>query len=51
MVIYANHLLRAAYPAMVASALSILKYGRCEEAGPLCMPISELLCLGGDMKG
>jgi phosphoenolpyruvate phosphomutase len=44
-VIYANHLLRAAYPAMRAAAESILRHGRAKEAESLCMPISELLDL------
>lgn len=42
-VIYANHLLRAAYPAMVNCAKSILKHGRSLEANGLCMPIKEIL--------
>lgn len=45
MVIYANHLLRAAYPAMVASAESILKYGRSLEAEEFSLPISAALDL------
>ncbi len=42
-VIYANHLLRAAYPAMKAAATSILENERSLEADPLCMPIKEIL--------
>ena len=42
-VIYANHLLRAAYPAMVNCAKSILEHGRSLEANDLCMPIKEIL--------
>lgn len=42
-VIYANHMLRAAYPAMVNVAQSILKHQRSLEANPLCMPIKEIL--------
>lgn len=42
-VIYANHLLRAAYPAMVNCAKSILEHGRSWEANDLCMPIKEIL--------
>lgn len=42
-VIYANHLLRAAYPAMKAAAETILANGRSLEADPLCMPIKEIL--------
>ena len=44
-VIYANHLLRAAYPAMTEAARSILRHGRALEAEPLCMPIREILTL------
>ena len=42
-VIYANHMLRAAYPAMVNVAKSILQHHRSLEANPLCMPIKEIL--------
>jgi phosphoenolpyruvate phosphomutase len=42
-VIYANHMLRAAYPAMLEVAESILENGRSEEAEPNCMPIKEIL--------
>ena len=44
-VIYANHLLRSAYPAMVKVAEQILEHGRATEADELCMPISEILTL------
>lgn len=44
-VIYANHLLRSAYPAMVKTAETILNNGRATEAQELCMPISEILTL------
>ena len=45
-VIYANHLLRSAYPAMVDCAKSILEHGRCKEASEqYCMPIQEILTL------
>lgn len=45
-VIYANHLLRAAYPAMVNTAESILENGRAKEASDeLCMPIKEIITL------
>lgn len=44
LVIYANHLLRAAYPAMLKTAERILECGRAEEASSdLCMPIKEIL--------
>lgn len=42
-VIYANHLLRAAYPAMVKCAESILANGRSYEANDVCMPIKDIL--------
>lgn len=42
-VIYANHMLRAAYPAMVNCAKSILTHGRSYEANEICMPIKEIL--------
>ena len=44
-VIYANHLLRSAYPAMVKTAESILCNGRACEADKECMPIDEILNL------
>ncbi len=44
-VIYANHLLRSAYPAMVKTAETILAHGRATEAAEYCMPISEILTL------
>ena len=45
-VIYANHMLRAAYPAMVKCAQSILKHQRSLEAcNDYCMPIKEILTL------
>jgi phosphoenolpyruvate phosphomutase len=50
-VIYANHLLRAAYPAMVNTAKSILINDRSKEASEeLCMPIKEIITLipGGE---
>lgn len=42
-VIYANHMLRSAYPAMLGCAKSILANGRSLEANDLCMPIKEIL--------
>ena len=42
-VIYANHMLRAAYPAMVNAATSILTHERSTEAGEICMPIKQIL--------
>jgi phosphoenolpyruvate phosphomutase len=42
-VIYANHLLRASYPAMLKAARTILEHGRSKEADELCMSIKEIL--------
>lgn len=44
-VIYANHMLRASYPAMRNVALKILKYGRSKEANKDLFPIKEILHL------
>ena len=44
-VIYANHLIRSAYPAMVNTANMILKNERCSEANEMCMSIKEILNL------
>ncbi len=45
-IIYANHLLRSAYPAMINSAKSILKYSRAKEAGDkYCMSIKDIITL------
>lgn len=43
LVIYANHLLRSAYPAMVTTAECILEHGRSKEADAHCMSIREIL--------
>ncbi|MDR2019657.1 MAG: phosphoenolpyruvate mutase [Treponema sp.] len=42
-IIYANHLLRASYPAMLRAAGSILEHGRSKEADEFCMSIREIL--------
>ena len=42
-VVTANHMLRAAYPAMLNVAKSVLKNGRSLEAEPNCMSIPEIL--------
>ena len=42
-VIYANHMLRAAYPAMKKTAETILENERSLEANGMCMPIKEIL--------
>jgi phosphoenolpyruvate phosphomutase len=44
-VIYANHLLRSAYPAMVKAAQSILQNERAYECNNMCMPIREIINL------
>ncbi len=44
-VIHANHLIRSAFPAMQATAKSILENGRSKEADQLCMSIKEILTL------
>jgi phosphoenolpyruvate phosphomutase len=44
-VIYANHLLRSAYPAMVNMAKSILEHERSFEGNDYCMSINEILNL------
>jgi len=45
MVIYGNHLLRAAYPAMLNVAKLILTDGRSYECEDYCMPIDDILNL------
>ena len=45
-VIYANHMLRSAYPAMVKTAKSILTYKRSLEASQVyCMPVKDIITL------
>ncbi len=45
-VIYANHLMRSAYPAMVATAKNILENNSAKEASEkYCMPIKEIITL------
>lgn len=44
-IIYANHLLRSAYPSMVDTAKSILKHSRSYEASANCMSIKDILNL------
>ncbi len=50
-VIYANQLLRSAYPAMVDTAKTILQSGRAYEARKNLMPISEIISLIPDCIG
>ncbi|HEY8452391.1 MAG: phosphoenolpyruvate mutase [Micromonosporaceae bacterium] len=45
LVIYANHMLRAAYPQMVKVAETILANGRALEADPYLAPIEEALAI------
>jgi phosphoenolpyruvate phosphomutase / 2-hydroxyethylphosphonate cytidylyltransferase len=42
-IIYANHLLRSAYPAMLKTATGILKNSRAAEIEEDCLPINEIL--------
>jgi len=42
-VCYANHMLRASYPAMLSVAQSILKNGRSQECSDQCLSIKEIL--------
>lgn len=44
-VIYANHMLRAAFPAMKKAVTSVLENERCYEASQDCMSIKEILTL------
>ena len=44
-IIYANHLLRSAYPNMLKTAHSILKYSRAKEAEKSMLSIKEILNL------
>ena len=44
-VIYANHLIRSSYPAMVETANMILENERCKEADDKCLSIKEILNL------
>lgn len=43
LVIYANHMLRSAYPTMVNTANTILKHGRLFEVEKNCLPINEFI--------
>jgi phosphoenolpyruvate mutase len=45
LVIYANQLLRSAYPAMLSAAKSILKHGRAQEVDTDCMSMNDILSL------
>lgn len=44
-VIYANHLLRASYAAMMAAATGILHNDRSKEIEGMCLPIDEIISL------
>ncbi len=44
-IIYANQLLRSAYPSMVKTAETILRHSRALEAEEYCMPIEDILTL------
>ena len=45
LVVYANHLLRSAYPAMVCTAEAILRNGRALEERERVMPAGDLISL------
>ena len=51
MVIYANHMLRAAYPQMVKAARSILEHGRALEIEPELASIKDALALVPETAG
>jgi phosphoenolpyruvate phosphomutase len=44
-VIYANQLLRSAYPVMTDTAISILSHGRAYEASANCMSVKDIISL------
>jgi len=44
-VIYANHLLRSAYPAMVKVAKTILKNNRSYEVSKYCLPVKDIITM------
>jgi phosphoenolpyruvate phosphomutase len=44
-VIYANHMLRAAYPQMRKVAETVLRHGRAHEAEPMLAPIKDALAI------
>ena len=50
-VIYANHMLRAAYPSMMGVAESILMHGRSKEADDTVMPVKNIITLIDDNTG
>ena len=50
-VIYANHMLRAAYPQMSRVAQTILEHGRATEAEPLLSPIKDALAIIPENRG
>ena len=45
LVIYANHMLRSAYPAMVNTANTILKHKRLYEVEKYCLPMNDFINL------
>ncbi|MCA9482621.1 MAG: phosphoenolpyruvate mutase [Nitrospina sp.] len=49
-VIYANHLLRAAYKAMIQTAKTILSNQRCLEADALCAPVKDIFATVGFLE-
>jgi phosphoenolpyruvate phosphomutase len=49
--IYANHMLRAAYPSMLGVAESILQHKRSMEADADLLPVKEIITLIDDNTG
>jgi phosphoenolpyruvate phosphomutase len=49
LVIYANHLIRSAFPSMKKTAETILRHQRALEADEFCMPFKEIISLIPDM--
>lgn len=50
-VIYANHLMRAAYPQMAKVAHSILEHGRAYEANPMLASVDDALAIIPENRG
>ena len=49
-IIYANHLIRSAFPAMKQTAETILRNSRCKEVDDVCMSIKDILTLIPEAK-
>lgn len=50
-IIYANHLIRSAFPAMEKTAVEILKNGSSKCVDDMCMPIKSIISLIPDKEG